>query len=70
MEFIDITKLPCKSSGRKWETGSDRYGAVLVRIRMRRLRLWSALRAAAYELHAPSGASDWSAPSFDRLLFA
>ena len=54
---------------RKTKTDSDRYGAALVRIRMRRLRLRSALRAAVYELRAPSGASDWSALFFDRLLF-
>jgi hypothetical protein len=59
------------SSGRKKETGSDRFDAVLLRIRMRYgLRLWGGLRAAAYELHALSCASDWGALSFDRLSVA
>jgi hypothetical protein len=40
-------QLPCKSNGRTWETGSNRDGTVLVRIRMRRLSLWRALRAYA-----------------------
>ncbi|MGB7280252.1 MAG: hypothetical protein WBD15_21225, partial [Pseudolabrys sp.] len=66
--LLDAAELV--SSGRKTETGSDRFGAVLLRIHMHfGLRLWRVLRA-AYALHAPSCASDCDAPSFYHLPVA
>lgn len=66
--LLDAAELV--SSSRKRETGSDRFGVVLLRIRMHfGLRLWRVLRV-AYALHAPSCASDCDTPSFYRLPVA
>jgi hypothetical protein len=54
--------------GQKTKPDSDQYGAAPVRIRMRRLRLRSALRASACELHAQSYVSVLERSSCDRPL--